>query len=164
MTQTYCVSLARDIKPLLNERRLALSTIAEAKFSSIAAPNAVDWRERLWLDSVGSVRMTGTTRINWRNIPITLTTGVLNEIAFHENAGLRQVDFDLPFLKPTFLPSGGVMPSGPERSRARSVRRQRTLDGEDRSATLPLGRKVGRRALDCLLSDPTLFPKALFAQ
>src|ERR1700676_1438851 len=31
---------------------------------------------------------------------------------------------------------------GPERSRARSLRRQRTLDGEDRSVTIPLGRKV----------------------
>jgi len=28
------------------------------------------------------------------------------------------------------------------------VQRERTLDGEDRSATIPLGRKVGRRALD----------------
>jgi hypothetical protein len=28
--------------------------------------------------------------------------------AFHENAGLCQVDFDLPVLKSTFLPSGGV--------------------------------------------------------
>jgi hypothetical protein len=37
--------------------------------------------------------------------------------------------------------------SGPEPSRARSVRRQRTLDGEDRSATIPLGRKVGHALL-----------------
>src|ERR1700688_3491766 len=36
--------------------------------------------------------------------------------------------------------------SGPERSRARSLRRQRTLDGEDRSVTIPSGRKgSGRR-------------------
>jgi hypothetical protein len=28
-------------------------------------------------------------------------------IAFHEKAGPRQVDFDLRFLKSTFLPSGG---------------------------------------------------------
>jgi hypothetical protein len=37
--------------------------------------------------------------------------------------------------------------SGPERSRARSLRRQRTLDGEDRSATIPPGRK-GSGCLD----------------
>jgi len=28
-------------------------------------------------------------------------------IAFHEKAGLCQADFALPFLKSTFLPSGG---------------------------------------------------------
>jgi hypothetical protein len=33
---------------------------------------------------------------------------VVSVIAFHENAGLCQVDFDLPFLKSTFLPSGMV--------------------------------------------------------
>jgi hypothetical protein len=32
---------------------------------------------------------------------------VLSVMAFHEKAGLCQVDFDLPFLKSTFLPSGG---------------------------------------------------------
>jgi hypothetical protein len=35
------------------------------------------------------------------------------------------------------------------------VRRQRTLDGEDRSVTIPLGRKVDRRALDYPLSTAT---------
>jgi hypothetical protein len=69
MTRTYWVSLAQDMKPLLNERRLAFSTSAEAKFSSIVAPNAGDWHERPPLGSAGSVHMTGTTRINWRNIP-----------------------------------------------------------------------------------------------
>jgi hypothetical protein len=32
---------------------------------------------------------------------------------------------------------GEGVQSGPERSRARSLRRQRTLDGEDRSVTIP---------------------------
>src|SRR5271165_2049544 len=35
--------------------------------------------------------------------------------------------------------------SGPEQSRARSLRRQRTLDGEDRSVTIPPGRKGSGR-------------------
>ena len=62
-------------------------------------------------------------------------------IAFHEKAGPRQVDFDLPFLKSPFPSWRRVFQSGPERSRARSLRRQRTLDGEDRSVTIPPGRK-----------------------
>ena len=66
--------------------------------------------------------------------------------ALHEKAGPGQVDFDLPFLKSSlfFLVEGSQ--SGPERSRARSLRRQRTLDGEDRSVTIPPGRKGS----DCL--------------
>jgi hypothetical protein len=62
-------------------------------------------------------------------------------MAFHENAGPRQVDFDLSFLtfSLSFMAEG--VQSGPERSRARSLRRQRTLDGEDRSVTIPPGRK-----------------------
>jgi hypothetical protein len=48
----------------------------------------------------------------------------------------------LLFLNPPFIPSWrrGVQ-SGPEQSRARWLRRQRTLDGEDRSAILPPERK-----------------------
>jgi hypothetical protein len=34
--------------------------------SSIVAPNAMDWRERLQQGSAASVRMTGTARISWR--------------------------------------------------------------------------------------------------
>jgi hypothetical protein len=68
MMRTYCVSLAKDMKPSLNERPLAFSTSAEAKFSLIVAPNAGDWHERLQLGSAGSVRMTGTPRINWRKV------------------------------------------------------------------------------------------------
>jgi hypothetical protein len=49
---------------------------------------------------------------------------------------------DLSFLPERFSES-------PERSRARSMRRQRTLDGEDRSATIPLGRRVGARTRSC---------------
>ncbi len=47
-----------------------------------------------------------STTHRWRNIPISLIDplqpGVLNVMAFHENAGPRQVDFDLPFLKSPF--------------------------------------------------------------
>ena len=62
-------------------------------------------------------------------------------MAFHEKAGPRQVDFDLPCLtfSLSFMAEG--VQSGPERSRERSLRRQRTLDGEDRSVTIPPGRK-----------------------
>ena len=73
-------------------------------------------------------------------------------MAFHEKAGPRQVDFDLPFLGFPFPSWREGVQSGPERSRARSLRRQRTLDGEDRSVTIPPGRKgSGRRDLVCLL-------------
>jgi hypothetical protein len=74
--------------------------------------------------------------------------GVLSEIAFHENAGGCQVNFDFvfvfAFLRSTFLPSGEILQSRPERSRARLVlgAAQRTLDGEDGSAIVRLGRKV----------------------
>ncbi len=47
-------------------------------------------------------------------------------MAFHEKAGLGQVDFDLPFLKSTFLLAEDLQ-SGPERSRARSSRRSEPL-------------------------------------
>ncbi len=67
-------------------------------------------------------------------------------MAFHEKAGPRQVDFDLPFLKFPFPSWREGVQSGPERSRARSLRRQRTLDGEDRSVTIPSGRKGGSRS------------------
>jgi len=73
-------------------------------------------------------------------IPITLIwpcEGVLSDIAFHEKAGSGQADFDLPCLtfSLSFMAEG--VQSGPERSRERSLRRQRTLDGEDRSVTIP---------------------------
>jgi hypothetical protein len=81
------------------------------------------------------------------------------DIAFHENAGGCQVNFDFvfvfafafvsAFLRYTFLPSGEILQSSPERSRARLVlgAAQRTLDGEDGSATLRLGRKVSMLSL-----------------
>jgi hypothetical protein len=82
---------------------------------------------------------------NWRNIAITLNDPqgqfLKRVMAFHEKAGPGQVDFDLPFLKFAFPSWQEGVQSGPERSRARSLRRQRTLDGEDRSVTIPLGRK-----------------------
>jgi hypothetical protein len=59
-------------------------------------------------------------------------------MAFHEKAGRRQVRFFLPFLSPpSFLAERCSEPS-----RARSLLRQRTLHGEDRSSTIPLGRKA----------------------
>jgi hypothetical protein len=90
------------------------------------------WYARKVLDTAGIVRDA-----------MSLIDGVLSANAFHENAGLCQVDFDLPFLKSTFLAEG--LQSGPEPSRARSVRRERTLDGEDRSATIPLEIRPGTR-------------------
>jgi len=75
---------------------------------------------------------------------------VLSVSAFHENAGGCQVNFDFvfvfvfAFLRSTFLPSGEILQSRPERSRARRVlgAAQRTLDGENGSAIVRLGRKV----------------------
>ena len=64
--------------------------------------------------------------------------------AFHEKAGPGQVDFDLPFLKFPFPSWREGVQSGPERSRARSLRRQRTLDGQDRSSAIRYEGKVGR--------------------
>jgi len=48
-------------------------------------------------------------------------------MAFHEEAGLRQVDFDLSFLKfcLSFMAEG--LQSGPERSRARCLRHSERL-------------------------------------
>jgi hypothetical protein len=53
--------------------------------------------------------------------------GDLSEMAFHEKGGPRQVDFDLPFLKFPFPSWREGVQSGPERSRARSVRRSEPL-------------------------------------
>jgi hypothetical protein len=47
--------------------------------------------------------------------------------------------------------------SGPEQSRARSLRRQRTLDGEDRSVTIPPRRKGSGRSRFFGLSSVPLF-------
>jgi hypothetical protein len=71
-------------------------------------------------------------------------------IAFHENAGGCQVKFEFEFvfafafLSSTFVPSREILQSRPEQSRACRVlgAAQRTLDGEDGSAILWLGRKV----------------------
>jgi hypothetical protein len=62
-------------------------------------------------------------------------------MTFHENAGLGQVDFDLPFLKFSLSFVAGGCSERPGAVKARSLRRQRTLDGEDRSVTIPPGRK-----------------------
>ena len=70
------------------------------------------------------------SRFDWRNIPISLIDpekGVLSEMAFHEKAGPRQVDFDLSFLKFHFPSWREGVQSGPERSRARSLRRSEPL-------------------------------------
>jgi hypothetical protein len=58
---------------------------------------------------------------------ITLIEGFLSEMAFHEKAGPGQVDFALPFLKFPFPSWREGVQSGPERSRARSVRRSEPL-------------------------------------
>jgi len=81
-------------------------------------------------------------------------------MAFHEKAGRRQVRFFLSFLESPFPSWRRGVQSGPERSRARSLRRQRTLDGEDRSVTIPLGRKgaVARGFGSFLCSSPAPKP------
>jgi len=76
---------------------------------------------------------------NCRNIAIALTdlqkdeeTAQACDIAFHEKAGRSQVHFFFSF----FLLNGEGVQSGAEPSRARCVRRPRTLDGENRSAII----------------------------
>ena len=91
-------------------------------------------------------------------------------MAFHENAGECQVNFDFvfvfAFLRSTFLPSGEILQSRPEQSRARLMlgAAQRTLDGEDDSAIVRLGRKVSVLNLQfvicisvCTLTSSTWF-------
>jgi hypothetical protein len=51
----------------------------------------------------------------------------MSVMAFHEKAGPGQVDFALPFLKFPFPSWREGVQSGPERSRARSVRRSEPL-------------------------------------
>ena len=67
-------------------------------------------------------------------------------MAFHEKAGQCQVGFDLPSLKSTFLPGGGFA-ERPGAVKGAFFAAERTLDGEDRSVTIPPGRKVGHAAL-----------------
>ena len=80
----------------------------------------------------------------------------MSEIAFHEKAGGCQADFVLPFLSLTFLPSGEILQSRPERSRARRLlgAAQRTLDGEDGSAIVRGGGKVSILSLSSYLVSP----------
>ena len=56
-------------------------------------------------------------------------------MAFHEKAGPRQVDFALSFLKFPFPSWREGVQSGPERSRARSLRRSEPLTARTRSVT-----------------------------
>ena len=87
---------------------------------------------------------------------------VLSVSAFHENAGGCQVNFDFvfvfvfAFLRSTFLPSGEILRSRPEQSRARLVlgAAQRTLDCENGSAIVRLGRKVSLLNLQFVLCIP----------
>ena len=97
-------------------------------------------------------------------ISITLKTPSVSEIAFHENAGPRQVDFDLPFLKSPFPSWREGVQSGPERSRARSLRRSEPLTARtDLSPFRQEGKgAVARDFWSCLRSSsapkPTLSP------
>src|SRR5271170_3665860 len=85
-------------------------------------------------------------------------------MAFHEKTGPGQVDFDLPFLTFPFPSWREGVQSGPERSRTRSLRRQQTLDGEDRSITIPSGRKGAVAPVflsflsSCVAPKPALSP------
>ena len=66
-----------------------------------------------------------------------------------------KLDFDFAFLKIHFLPSGGFA-ERPGAVKGAFYAAERTLDGEDRSVTIPLGRKVDRRALDYVCPLPLL--------
>src|SRR5512135_1003640 len=66
--------------------------------------------------------------------------GITYDMAFHEKAGRSQVylpKFHLPFLAAGFAERPGAV-------KGAFGAAQRTLDGEDRSATMPLERKVGQ--------------------
>jgi hypothetical protein len=69
-------------------------------------------------------------------------------MAFHEKAGRCQVC--LPKFPPSFL-SGGFS-ERPGAVKGAFCAAQRTLDGEDRSGTMPLERKVGHGLLFLLCS------------
>jgi hypothetical protein len=80
-------------------------------------------------------------------------------MAFHEKAGPRQVDFALPFLKFPFPSWREGVQSGPERSRARSVRRSEPLTA--RTDLSPF-RQEGKGAVSrfcCVSSALALRPK-----
>src|SRR5271156_1190755 len=65
-------------------------------------------------------------------------------MAFHEKAGLCQADFDLLFLKFSLSFMAEGVQSGPERSRARSLRRSEPLTA--RTALSPF-RQEGKGAV-----------------
>jgi hypothetical protein len=85
-------------------------------------------------------------------------------MAFHEKAGRRQVDFDLPFLKISLSFLAGGCAERPGAVKGAFFAAERTLDGEDCSVTIPSGRKgtVARDFWSCLRSScapqPTLSP------
>ena len=85
-------------------------------------------------------------------------------MAFHEKAGPRQVDFDLSFLKLPFPSWREGVQSGPERSRARSLRRSEPLTArtdlspfrqEGKGAVALMFRSVLR---SCFAPQPKLSP------
>ena len=103
-----------------------------------------------------------TAGLSYMQAQITNSKTSMSAVAFHEKAGRSQgkfeFDFDFAFLNFTFLPSGGFS-ERPERSRARILRRQRTLDGEDRSVSIRAGRKVTLPLPACaLLLSPPFHP------
>jgi hypothetical protein len=65
----------------------------------------------------------------------------MSVMAFHEKAGRSQVLFCLPRFHLPFLAAG--FSERPGAVKGAFCAAQRTLDGEDRSATMPLERKVG---------------------
>jgi hypothetical protein len=65
----------------------------------------------------------------------------MSVIAFHEKAGRSQVLFCLPRFHLPFLAAG--FSERPTAVKGAFCAAQRTLDGEDRSGTMPLERKVG---------------------
>src|SRR5271170_6553869 len=78
----------------------------------------------------------------------------MSAMAFHEKAGPCQVDFALPFLKFPFPSWREGVQSGPERSRARSVRRSEPLTA--RTDLSPF-RQEGKGAVSRLFVFPQFF-------
>jgi hypothetical protein len=97
----------------------------------------------------------------------------MSAMAFHEKAGPGQVDFDLPFLKFPFPSWREGVQSGPERSRARCLRRSEPLTArtalspfrQEGKGAVVLDLSILPRFLLCAPTNPVAtLPSALFGE